>query len=389
MATADRAAPRVLLLYQAMIPSLELCARAPLLDAQARGLVALRCKTPREVTRGDLCWADSVILGRSDTWFERKIAEKLRAAGKTLLYILDDDLFHVPAANISYPHYHSRQTQDDIRRMIALSHALISPSPRLLELYTPRGAAPILIEEPALLKTPFIPAEPGAPVKLGFAGSLDRQADVERLLKDALVSVKRRYGDRVSIAFFGFAPSFAGQIGAEIVPYCDSYAAYLSRLGSLRWDIGLAPMPDTPFHACKHYIKLVEYASAGVVSVCSDAQPYRRMRERTDAAVFCGNTAEEWARAVGELIDQPERRERMRRAAYDMARTQFNVSAVADVLAREIGRLPRDGAQQSPRVSLSLLRAVGLWHRLTGLWRAHGVKLPAVALRKLLRRLGR
>ena len=45
--------------------------------------------------------------------------------------------------------------------------------------------------------------------------------------------------------------------------YLEDYEDYRSAMGTLGWDIALAPLPDTPFHRCKHYNKYIEYASYG------------------------------------------------------------------------------------------------------------------------------
>ena len=68
-------------------------------------------------------------------------------------------------------------------------------------------------------------------------------------------------------------------------------------------------MPDAEFHACKHYIKLIEYGAAGTAFVYSNVEPYSRFYKRFGMETACKNTEEEWYQAVKELLDNREKRE--------------------------------------------------------------------------------
>ena len=342
----------VLLIYRQMIPSVRLCGHCQMEYLAKEKRLEYRTVQEMRIKNSDLNWADIVLLGRLDSWYENQLTKKLHEAGKYLVYIIDDDLLNIPPEISSAAHYGRKETQAYIRSMIELSDAILSPSPLLLEKYARDGRKAILIEEPAIHPSQFRPHDPNQPIKIGFAGSIDRVSDIEGILKEALLKIKTTYGDHVQFEFFGAIPSFAEELDAKCIPYCNSYDAYREKLDSFNWDIGLAPMPDTPFHACKHYNKFVEYASAGVVGVFSDVMPYTRMKAMNMPARFCKNEADAWYKGICDLLDHPQERERMRKQVAKYAKKHFSILETAT----DMKQLIREGRKSYYTPSYKLVR---------------------------------
>lgn len=329
--------PHVLLIYRKMIPSVKLCGHCQMEDLAQKGKVEYRAVQEMKLSSSDLNWAEVVLLGRLDSWYEKKLTEMLRGMGKYLAYIMDDDLFNVPLEVSSASYYHQASIQRNIGSMLEMSDAIISPSPVLLQKYATHGRKSIQIEEPAIEPVPYRPHEPNKPVKIGFAGSIDRTVDLENILKDTLVKIKQVFGEGVQFEFFGAIPSFAKSIDARCISYCGSYDEYRRILNSLEWDIGLAPMPDTPFHACKHYNKFVEYAAAGVVGIYSDVMPYSRLRSLgQDLALLVGTEQDAWFKVLYALINNRTELERRRQLVIQYAMKKMNVAVTADVLIKQL-----------------------------------------------------
>ena len=94
------------------------------------------------------------------------------------------------------------------------------------------------------------------------------------LLSDVIISLKRKYCDKVEFYFIGNHPSCADSANAVAVPRLP-YDKYLEFIKESKIDIGLAPMPDTEFHSCKHYNKFMEYTRAGICGLyCKCATIY-------------------------------------------------------------------------------------------------------------------
>lgn len=381
----------VLLIYRKMIPSIRLCGHCQMEYLAQEGQLEYRAVQERRLKRSDLNWADVVLLGRLDNWYECRLTRNLKEAGKTLIYIIDDDLLNIPPEISSAAYYGQKEIQGYIREMIGMSDAILSPSPLLLEKYAVDGRKAIQIEEPAIDPVPYSPHAPDQPVKIGFAGSVDRTGDIEGILRDALLRIKREYGDQVQFEFFGAIPSFAGELGARCIPYCQSYDEYRETLNSLEWDIGLAPMPDTPFHACKHYNKFVEYAAAGVAGVFSDVAPYTRMQAIGVPAAYCRDTADEWYEAIRALVENRADRERARERCIGLTETRFAVRACCGELLEcvQMQGAPLQEAEKKEIEGLTWLNICGFVHMVFEKQRTYGLKLPVVAGKKLIEWLKR
>ena len=330
--------PHVLMYYRVMIPSLQLCGGAQLQALAEAGEIEYRCVQEDRLKEEDLAWADIALLPRLDSRYQQELAERLRKNGKYLIYMIDDDLLHVPAGMTSSPYYGLPSTQAHIRAMLAMSHAVISPSPRLLSMYAGEGQERVFVEEPAMWIPAFQPHRPGGKVTIGFAGSLDRSADADGALRSALLRIKAEYGGRVDFAFFGARPAFAEELGAACHPFCLDYETYLHRLSECGWDIGLGPMPDTPFHACKHYIKLTEYAAMGIAGLFTEVPPYDRAKAGGFPAAYCDGSAEGWLTPLRAWLDDPAALEEARRAAYDYACAHLTPEKTAESLRELIRR---------------------------------------------------
>lgn len=327
---------RVLLIYRKMIPSIRLCGHCQMEYLAGQGVVEYRALQEMKLKSSDLNWADIVLLGRLDSWYEYQLTKKLREAGKYLIYIIDDDLLNIPSEISSAAYYGKKKIQGYIRGMIEISDTILSPSPLLLQKYAVHGRKAIQIEEPAIAPAPYKPRDLEKPVKIGFAGSIDRTGDVENILKDVMLRIKREYGDRVKFEFFGAIPSFAKELGARCIPYCDSYNEYRRKLNSLEWDIGLAPMPDTPFHACKHYNKFMEYAAAGCLGVFSKVRPYLFAEQYIDAQCLVDNDSSAWVKILRELVDNGELREKLRRETIQILSRELKIEDTAKRLWQEM-----------------------------------------------------
>lgn len=300
-------------------------------ELHRQGLLEYRAKQLMQVTREDLQWAEVVLVGRADSWYEYRLVRRLRSAGKVIAYILDDDLLNISHVSKSASYFQRPEIRKSINRILGLSDALISPSPVLLKKYAPstRKQLGLLTEEPSVHVGIYEQHDPMQPVRIGFAGSVDRTQDIETILKDALVRIKSEYGSRVEVQFYGAVPSYAEALDAKVIPYCDSYEEYKRTLNGLGWDIGLAPMPDTEFHACKHYNKYVEYAGAGILGVYSDVAPYTRLKARSGVGLFVENSSNGWYAAIRSLIEDRERLETMRKQVHEDAQSALSIQSVA------------------------------------------------------------
>jgi len=76
------------------------------------------------------------------------------------------------------------------------------------------------------------------------------------------------------------------------------------------FDIGLAPLADTPFNSCKSHIKVLEYMALGIPVIASDAPAYRDLVVDGVTGFLVRNEAE-WESRLTELIHDEAMRDEM------------------------------------------------------------------------------
>ena len=318
----------VLLVTLEMIPSAILCGDAPLRYLAERGRIEYRCRDPRRLTGEDLRWSDAVIFVRGDEHLSRQAAATARGAGRYTAYVMDDDLLNIPEGLESSRQYRRQETQSMIRDIMGECRCLLSPSRILLEKYGGDFERAERIEEPAMA-LPTWTARRSDTVKIGFAGSVDRAGDVDKIVSGALGRILREYRGRVTAEFFGARPEIVDEFALRHIPYQDSYEDYRRTMAGLHWDLALAPMPETEFHRCKHYNKFIEYAACGIPGIYSDAEPYRWAVRNGENGLLCPNTEEGWYAAIRRLVEDEELRRALGAEALREAEGPYSLESVA------------------------------------------------------------
>lgn len=355
----------VLLISHELIPSVRLCGYEQYRHMEKQGLVELRFTPAKHLTPELAGWADVVQFVRSDSAAELACAREFRRAGKYLIYVLDDDLFEIPLGFGSSSYYRRENVRRNMKEIMALCHCFLSPSAHLREKYGAGFERVCAIEEPALFDTPPSPVREDGVIRIGFAGSIDRTGDIEGLLRHALFKIAYDFRDRVSIEFFGAKPPLADDFKFRHIPYCDSYEEYQKTMRELKWDIGLAPMPDSEFHRGKHYNKFIEYAACGIVGVYSDLLPYRGAVEHEVNGLVSGNDPSDLFHAIERLILEPELLAQMRRRVVGLATERFSLPSVSDALRAELGEILNVQTDHRPLRFVKRLRRVDLCERLS------------------------
>ena len=318
----------VLLVTLEMIPSAVLCGDAPMRHLAERGRIEYRWRTPKRLRGRNLRWADAVIFVRGDDYLSRKAAAVARRSGRYTVYVMDDDLLNIPEGLESSAAYRDEKTRETIRGVMAECRCLLSPSRNLLAKYGGGFERAERIEEPAMARGAAAPGGTDT-VKIGFAGSVDRAGDVDRIVAGALRRVLREYPGRVTAEFFGARPEIVDEFALRHIPYQRAYEEYGRTMRTLGWDLALAPMPETEFHRCKHYNKFIEYASCGIPGIYSDVEPYRWAVRHGENGLLCPNTEEGWYAAIRRLAEDEPLRRALGAEALREAESLYSLETVA------------------------------------------------------------
>ncbi|WCB95748.1 glycosyltransferase [Baekduia alba] len=94
---------------------------------------------------------------------------------------------------------------------------------------------------------------------------------------------------------------------------------------TVNFDIGIAPLLDTPFNRARSNIKVKEYAASRVAWLASPVGPYATLGEHAGSQLVADDA---WPEALDALIRDAERRQVLARTAYTWSRSQTIDAAV-------------------------------------------------------------
>ena len=370
---------KILLVSDGLFPSVLLCGKNQLDYLATKGLIDFKFVLSIQLNRKYLDWADTVVFVRSCEDFELECARAVKESGRGVVYVMDDDLLNLPN-DVSCANQF-RGKQDNILKFISVSDVLLTPNRNLAKTYGQYASRTELIEEPGYAYEKIQRKREG-PIRIGFAGSLDRSLDINSILRSSVERILLKYGkDHVSFEFFGAYPDFAKQLGLKHINYVDSYKQYCSAMLSLNWDIGLAPMPETDFHKNKYYNKYIEYSSYGIPTIYSDYEPYMWVVKNGENGILVKNNPEEWYIALCKLIDDAELRERIGNTCWKDIRNHFSLEKLS---VTYLNALPKSNVDIRPvKVKIGALKTGYFLKRYMTKIGKYGWKTPVVFVRKL------
>ena len=166
------------------------------------------------------------------------------------------------------------------------------------------------------------------PVRILFMGTATHDADFA-IVEGALARLKSVFAEHVSVELLGVSsradmPSWVNRIGMP-VHATASYPGFVNWITQQHWDIGIAPLADTPFNRCKSAIKTLDYAALGLPVLASDRAVYRGTLADGPGGRLVPDDENAWFVALARLV----RDARLRRRLSDGARAAFPAGTLA------------------------------------------------------------
>jgi glycosyltransferase involved in cell wall biosynthesis len=248
------------------------------------------------------------LAGPSELWHKVCADPNILA-----VYDMDDDLLCVDREN-TIPHRLFAPLAPETYRNVMAADVVTVSSPGLLERYSqlhPRVMMlPICIPD----DMPDWPIPDREGLTVGWAGSLHKRQDWP-----GVAWALRDYADKVPRA--RFVMSGADYTGGLLRDRCRFVAFNPDVDGfwrSLNFDIGLAPLVDTPFNQGKCHTKLIEYGARGIPTVASAIGQYTEWIQH-GVNGFLVHEPGDWVRYLLELSDD-DIRAGIAKAAHESSR---------------------------------------------------------------------
>jgi len=328
---------RILVECPQQIASVRVGVLEPLKPLEEAGLCQVRYRDTKDITKGDIGWCDVLICVRGCEYPTLRIVQAAKAAGRFLIYFLDDDLLNIPSGNASTNYYRDNKIKVNLTRIIEQCDMLWAVNQQILYRYGQFVSRSILLRVPAKIWRQ--PPESSDQVHILYAGSTDHSGLAKEFLAPAVQRLLKEYFGKVDFTFIGADPGLRNTTGVIVHPYFESYDKYQKSVLSGNFSIGLAPVYDIPFYACKYYNKFIEYSSYGITGIYSNCEPYRQIVVQGENGIMCENTAEGWYQAIKHLLETPEVVHRMALASAEQLKDQFNYQTVAQLLKEQLPEL--------------------------------------------------
>ena len=287
----------------------------------------------RRARHADVLWIEKELLPWAPAWLER-----LACAGKPVVVDYDDALFH------SYDLHRSRI----VRKLFGLKidgvmrHAtcVLAGNDYLADRARRAGARRVVLL-PTVVDTdryrPASHAEPGRrPVRIGWIGTPGTVRYLNAL-SAVFDQVARLHA--IEVRVIG-ATADLGGVPTVSVPWSEA-----TEVDSIReCDIGVMPLPDSPWERGKCGYKLIQYMACGLPAVASPVGVNVRIVQPGFNG-FLGNDDRMWVDSLSRLVVDTALRARMGAAGRAMVESHFSLRTSAPRLAEEL----RKAASQSKR----------------------------------------
>jgi GT2 family glycosyltransferase/glycosyltransferase involved in cell wall biosynthesis len=291
-----------------------------------------------------------------------RLAAHCRQHGIILLYDLDDDLLHIPPEHPEYAEL--RLKVGLVRALVAAADAVWVSTEALRASVARAGRAATVIANAlderiwmGLAPPPQRP--PVGPLRIVYMGTATHDADfatVEPALARLIRGGHGRIGfDVVGVSARSGLPGWVNRVSPTIHAL-SSYPGFVNWVTQQRgWDIGIAPLVDTPFNRCKSAIKTLDYAALGLPVLASDIAVFRGSLADGPGGMLVENTPNAWYAALSLLAGDPRRRQALAegaRAAF-LAKHTLAVQAEARRAAWHAlaGRAPQDNSAPLQRAA--------------------------------------
>lgn len=326
------------LVISSKIPSALVGVIAPLKILKKRNIINFELVLPSHNILKNLD-SDILVCIRGAYPEDVKIIEAYKQIGKKVIYYLDDDLLNLPVSARSYHIYNNPLIRDSIYACMKLSDCLWTPSIFIENKYGHLFEKTIKTPGVAMLLNlmnfyPLVKKE--KEIIIGFSGGIDHESFLEEFLEKPLKKIKKKYNGIVSFEFIGAKPGYINSLDIEHIPWQESHKQYGKILVSRQWDIGLAPLPDTEFHRCKHYNKFLDYGAIGIAGVYSNLHPYKQVVVNKVNGMLASNHTDEWVNTISYLIEHRDVLEKIKVTAKRQIESEFSATKIAEILLSQI-----------------------------------------------------
>lgn len=287
--------------------------------------------------------------------------------GKKVVIDLDDNYFDIPETNLLYNQFkRGKRDRAILSTVLSLADAITVSTEPLRDRVKDHIKRVHGIDKPIYIIPNFndqkdwdyIPKEKSEDrFVIGYAGSNSHLDDLEMVLpsiKEIMGKHKNVWFEMVGIISIdkikqylgGFTDDMLNRIA--IVGATSTFNEFPEWLSQQPWNVGIAPLVDTPFTRSKSHIKWMEYSMFRIPTIASRVYPYfmELAGRNTIEDGVTGFTVKdnEWVSTIEKLIEKPELGREIGNNAYNaiLKNWQYKDSKINDTVNEMISAWSKD-----------------------------------------------
>lgn len=284
---------------------------------------------------------DTIYVQRLHDWESFYILEKLKKAGKRIVYDIDDDIFSLTPDNPAF-HVISRDNQMAAIACMKMADTVTTTTSVLqnrLAQVLDNGTYPEVIPNALDTDDRWLPTEdtgsPDGYKRIFWQGSATHEEDFQ-VVAGALDRIMQTH-PKVRLVILGYLPKcviqrlergyqhWQGRV--EHVGFSDT-ETYFEMVHHVRAEVGIAPLAPKGFNEAKSPIKILEYSCIGMPTVASAMEPYSSVINNGESG-YLAQTEDEWVECIGELLTNETRRKKLLTAARLDSSECFDIKKMA------------------------------------------------------------
>lgn len=248
----------------------------------------------------------------------------------------DDALFHQYDQHKSW--WVRRLLGQKIARVMRGAHLVIAGNTYLAD-FARRAEAKRIEIIPTVIDLIHYPQTteslpPNASLIIGWIGS-PTTAKYLQSIGSALAAVCE--GGKVCVRLIGSGPIELPGVPVEVVPWDEATEVNLLK----QFDVGIMPLPDSPWERGKCGFKLIQYMACGLPVVASPVGVNRNIVEQ-GVNGFLASTPEEWEQVIRTLLLDTSLRQRMGQAGRKKVEESYSLQVTAPRLAALLKSITRE-----------------------------------------------
>jgi len=329
----------------------------PLTEFQRRYSGEVRFATVSDYKNSDLNWADTIIFQREANKQVENLILHIQKSGKRVVFDIDDLLTDVP--DFLAVSKKSKEYLPYLENVLGMVDAITVATPHLKKELLRYNSNIYVV--PNCVSSPYEPVEQGGDKK--NVNLLIASSDTVRV--DFMVSIFERIQscEELNVRLVAVGPP--GQTllnaGLEVTVHENlTYDQFKHFLSTHENTIGIIPLDDSNFSRCKSPVKFLDYALAGIPSICSDVPPYSDIIIEGKTGILCKNEDDEWFNAIKRLVMDASSREFIANSARQFSERDYDIRHSADVWKEVIEKVSPycNDAVQSAKVARPPSRGV-------------------------------